>query len=52
MNGTDVGPGGRLKRRAEIHPENRKVQTPRATRQALMDKAAEMTGRWWRDAIF
>jgi hypothetical protein len=52
MKGADVGPGGRLRRRAENHPENRKVPTPRIMRQRLVDRPAEMTGRCWRVAIF
>lgn len=45
MKGTDVGPGGRLRRRADIHPENKKVQRPRITRQALVDRTGEIRGR-------
>jgi hypothetical protein len=44
MKGSGLGPGGRLRRRVEIHLENRKEQTPRSTRQEL--------GEMRRDAMF
>jgi len=52
MNGSGLGPGGRLKRRGEIHLENNQVQMPRIMRQALVGWPPEMMRRVSRVAIY
>ena len=52
MTGSGLGPGGRLKRREEIHLENNQVQTPRIMRLALVDQPPVMMRRGSRVAIY